>query len=251
MTDSFTPSSSEPAEPTVFRDRRRVDPETGQVRRGARAEPTPEPEAEEPFAELDGPADEDGGLPVEADPSVPAGGPAPREQPGDEQPGDEHVRGEQSTADAAALSGAAESLAAERLADLQRLQAEYVNYRRRVERDAAANRELALAAVLESLLPVLDDIALARQHGDLASGPFAAIADKLQAATARLGLESYGEPGEVFDPARHDALMQSVDEGAPAGSEPVVGQVLQPGYRMTGASGRTLRAARVAVVSPA
>ena len=242
MTDSFTPSSSEPVEPTVFRDRRRIDPETGKVRRGAQAgpghaaPPTPEPEAEEPFAEVDGPADEDGGLPVEADPSVPAGGSAPEEQ---------------SPSDAEALSGAAESLAAERLGDLQRLQAEYVNYRRRVERDAAATRELALAAVLESLLPVLDDIALARQHGDLDSGPFAAIADKLAAATARLGLESYGEAGEVFDPAVHDALMQSVDEGAPAGSDPVVGQVLAPGYRMTGASGRTLRAARVAVVSPA
>lgn len=220
MSDSFTPSSSEPADPTVFRG----------PRRGERA--APEPSAEAPSAEAG--AFGEGDLPDDAPVQDGDGSTAP-----------------ESPADAAALSGAAEALAAERLGDLQRLQAEYVNYRRRVERDAAATRELALAAVLEALLPVLDDIALARQHGDLDAGPFSAIADKLAATTARLGLESYGEPGEVFDPALHDALMQSVDDGAPAGSDPVVGQVLQPGYRMTGASGRTLRAARVAVVSPA
>lgn len=215
MSDSFTPSSSEPADPTVFRD----------PRRGERTTPEPEvPSAEAGVGE--------GDLP-DAAPAQDGDAPAP-----------------ESPADAAALSGAAEALAAERLGDLQRLQAEYVNYRRRVERDAAATRELALATVLEAILPVLDDIALARQHGDLA-GPFSAIAEKLEASTARLGLESYGAAGEVFDPAVHDALLQSVDEGAPAGSDPVVGQVLQPGYRMTGASGRTLRAARVSVVSPA
>ena len=245
MTDSFTPSSEEPVEPTVFRDRRRIDPETGAVRRDARADAPAE--AAPP---ADGPAGPTGQGAADAgvDPApASAGSDDPQDAPA---PGGT-AQDEQSPSDAEALSGAAESLAAERLGDLQRLQAEYVNYRRRVERDAAATRELALAAVLESLLPVLDDIALARAHGDLASGPFAAIADKLAAATTRLGLEAYGEAGEVFDPAVHDALMQSVDEGAPAGSDPVVGQVLQPGYRMTGASGRTLRAARVAVVSPA
>lgn len=237
MSDSFTPSSSEPAEPTVFRGRRRVDPETGQVRGVSRA--APEAASSDADGQADG-VDAVDGSDVEADAQDgPSTGPS-----GDGPAAD-------SPADAAALSGAAEALAAERLGDLQRLQAEYVNYRRRVERDAAATRELAVAAVLEALLPVLDDIAMARQHGDLAPGPFSAISEKLQAVTARLGLESYGEAGEVFDPALHDALMQSVDDGAPAGSDPVVGQVLQPGYRMTGASGRTLRAARVAVVSPA
>ncbi len=233
MTDSFTPSSNEPAEPTVFRDRRRVDPETGKVRAPQGESQTPEPEDEAPVAPIDGPSDDDAAsAPVEAEPN-PAG---VNEGPG----GDDSL-----------MADAAEALAAERLVDLQRLQAEYVNYRRRVERDQAATRELAVAAVLEQLLPVLDDIGLARQHGDLGEGPFAAIAGKLEAATARLGLEAYGAAGEEFDPAVHEAFMASTDESMVAGSPSVVNQVLQPGYRMTGASKRTLRPARVAVASPA
>ncbi len=87
-----------------------------------------------------------------------------------------------SASDAEALQSAAELLAAERLADLQRLQAEYVNYRRRVERDRSVARDSAVASVLEGLLGVLDDIELARQHGDLESGPFSAIAEKLESS---------------------------------------------------------------------
>ena len=92
------------------------------------------------------------------------------------------------------------ALADERLADLQRLQAEYVNYRRRVERDRDVARENAVAGVLEALLPVLDDLHLARQHGDLEGGPFAAIADKLETIARPLGLSRFGEAGEAFDP---------------------------------------------------
>lgn len=236
MTDSFTPSSNEPAEPTVFRDRRRIDPETGKVRAPQGESQTPDPEDEAPVAPLDGPADDvdPASAPVEADPDADPDG------VGGSPSGDDSLMAE-----------AAEALAAERLVDLQRLQAEYVNYRRRVERDQAATRELAVAAVLEQLLPVLDDIGLARQHGDLGEGPFAAIAGKLEAATSRLGLESYGAAGEEFDPAVHEAFMASTDESMAAGSPSVVNQVLQPGYRMTGASARTLRPARVAVASPA
>ena len=226
MTDSFTPSGSsgsagDPAEESVegvpvIRDRRRLDPQTGQVREPAPAEAHAAPAA-----------------PESVDPGTAGEGPAPSES------------------DTAALLSAAEQLAADRFGDLQRLQAEYVNYRRRVDRDRDAVREGALAAVLEGLLPVLDDIALARQHGDLDTGPFAAIAEKLEAALSRLGLERYGASGEVFDPAVHEALMHGVDESADPGAGTVVTQVLQPGYRMTGAPGRVLRAARVAVVSPA
>jgi molecular chaperone GrpE len=140
-----------------------------------------------------------------------------------------------------------ELLAAERLADLQRLQAEYANYRKRVDRDRAMIRDLAVAAVIESLLPVLDDIHLARQHGDLEAGPLASIADKLEATLAKYGVERFGEPGAAFDPAVHDALMH-VDEELAEGTEvtTVVG-VLQPGYRI---GDRVVRPARVSVADP-
>jgi molecular chaperone GrpE len=140
-----------------------------------------------------------------------------------------------------------ELLAAERLADLQRLQAEYANYRKRVDRDRSMARDLAVASVIESLLPVLDDIHLARQHGDLESGPLASIADKLETTLGKYGVERFGEPGAAFDPAVHDALMH-VDEELAEGTEvtTVVG-VLQPGYRI---GDRVVRPARVSVADP-
>lgn len=229
MTDSFTPSNPPDGEEAhegapVIRDRRRLDPVTGQVRAPS------------------GPA---------ATGAEPARGPAG--SPGGDPAGLSDADAAASAADeldATALLSAAEALAADRLGDLQRVQAEYVNYRRRVDRDREAVREGAVTAALEGLLPVLDDIHLARQHGDLDAGPFAAIAEKLEAALGRLGLERYGEVGEVFDPAVHEALMHGVDESG-AATETVVTQVLQPGYRMSGATSRVVRAARVAVVSPA
>jgi len=139
-------------------------------------------------------------------------------------------------------------LAAERLDDLKRLQAEYVNYRKRVERDRDVARELAVGGVLESLLPVLDDIHLARQHGDLDDGPFAAIADKLESTLARYGLERFGEVGEPFDPAVHEALMHTQADLGEGVDVTTVTQVLQPGYRQ---GERVIRAARVAVADPA
>ncbi len=138
-------------------------------------------------------------------------------------------------------------LAAERLADLQRLQAEYVNYRKRVERDRDVARESAVASVLEALLPVMDDVHLARQHGDLEGGPFAAIADKLETVLGRAGLQRFGEPGEAFDPAVHEALMHTQAELAEGTDVTTVVQVLQPGYKV---GDRVLRAARVAVADP-
>jgi molecular chaperone GrpE len=138
------------------------------------------------------------------------------------------------------------SRVAELTADLQRVSAEYANYRKRVERDRVAVVEMATAGLLNGLLPVLDDIDRARQHGDL-TGAFAAVADSLEQLTTKLGLEQFGEPGEPFDPAVHEALMQA--EADPSASVATCAAVLQKGYRLTG--GRVLRPARVSVAEPA
>ena len=145
------------------------------------------------------------------------------------------------------------ALAAQRLDDLQRLNAEYVNYKRRVDRDRASVQERAVRDVLESVLPVLDDIQAARDHGDLVEGPFAAIADKLEATLAKYGLVRFGAKGEEFDPMMHEALMHAPwpegDDDLPADAlSTTVVTVLQPGYR---AGEQVLRPARVAVADPA
>ena len=210
-----TPDGEAPTGPVV-RDRRRLDPETGQVRTGT-----------SPVTDGDL-----GGVDAAEQSSTEVGAGTPA--------GESSIELE-----------AARGLAEERLADLQRLQAEYVNYRRRVERDRDVARENAVAGVLEALLPVLDDVHLARQHGDLESGPFAAIADKLESVLTRFGLSRFGEPGETFDPMVHEALMHTEAELAEGTTETTVVQVLQPGYRQTTGSGdKVLRAARVAVADP-
>ena len=134
-------------------------------------------------------------------------------------------------------------LAEQRLGDLQRERADFVNYRRRVERDREVAGLEARTAVLQALLPVLDDIEGARVHGDL-TGPFAAVADKLDGVLGRLGLEAFGEAGEPFDPMLHEALLQDADTQV---DQPTCTQVLQRGYR---SGDRVLRPARVAVASP-
>lgn len=144
------------------------------------------------------------------------------------------------------------ALAAQRLDDLQRLNAEYVNYKRRVDRDRASVQERAVRDVLETVLPVLDDIHLAREHGDLTDGPFAAIADKLEGSLGKFGLVRFGAVGEVFDPMHHEALMHAAWDASNPGlptdaTATTVVQVLQPGYR-TG--DQVLRPARVAVADP-
>ncbi|MEI2765203.1 MAG: nucleotide exchange factor GrpE [Dermatophilaceae bacterium] len=139
------------------------------------------------------------------------------------------------------------ALAAERLEDLRRLQAEYVNYKKRVDRDRAVARELGISHVLESMLPVLDEIHLAREHGDLADGPAATIVDKLEAVLARLGIERFGLVGEDFDPAVHEALMHLAADLHPDATTTTVVKVLQPGYRL---GERVVRPARVAVADP-
>jgi molecular chaperone GrpE len=132
---------------------------------------------------------------------------------------------------------------AERTADLQRLQAEYANYRRRVERDREAVRVQAVASVLTSLLPVLDDLGRAREHGELEGG-FKSVGEALEATVEKLGLIRFGEPGEPFDPAVHEALTHTHSDDV---TEPTAVQVFQPGYRI---GDRVVRPARVAVADP-
>lgn len=194
----------------VIRDRRRLDPETGKVRAAYAAHADP----------------------ASATASATATASSSESAPPDAS---------------AEKIGALQALVDERVSDLQRLQAEYVNYRRRVDRDRDVARDVAVAGVLEALLPVLDDVHLARQHGDLEDGPFAAIADKLESILARYGLERYGQPGETFDPTVHEALIHTQAELAEGTTDTTVVQVLQPGYR---AGSRILRAARVAVADP-
>jgi molecular chaperone GrpE len=129
-------------------------------------------------------------------------------------------------------------------ADLQRLQAEYANYRKRVERDRAVAHESAIGAVLTELLALLDDVDRAEQHGELTGG-FKAVADQLNSITSRIGLEKYGTAGEAFDPQIHEALMH--DESADV-SVATATKILQPGYKY---KERILRPARVAVTDPA
>ncbi|MDX3226660.1 nucleotide exchange factor GrpE [Streptomyces sp. ME19-01-6] len=131
----------------------------------------------------------------------------------------------------------------ERTADLQRLQAEYQNYRRRVERDRVTVKEIAVANLLTELLPVLDDIGRARDHGELVGG-FKSVAESLEAVAGKMGLQQFGTEGEPFDPLVHEALMHSY---APDVTETTCVQILQPGYRI---GERTIRPARVAVAEP-
>ena len=113
----------------------------------------------------------------------------------------------------------------ERTADLQRLQAEYQNYRRRVERDRITVKEIAIANLLTELLPVLDDIGRARDHGELVGG-FKSVAESLETVAAKMGLQQFGKEGEPFDPTIHEALMHSY---APDVTETTCVAILQPG----------------------
>lgn len=143
--------------------------------------------------------------------------------------------------DAALL--AAQSEAAAHLDALQRERASFTNYRNRSLRDQEAARVKGVEDVLAALLPVLDDIDRARQHGEL-DGPFVAISDKLDASLAKFGIERYGVVGEEFDPTVHEALMHQVD---PEAASATVNMVIEPGYRI---GEKIVRAARVSVVGP-
>lgn len=127
--------------------------------------------------------------------------------------------------------------------DLQRLQAEYQNYRKRVDRDRALTNELAVAAILVELLPVLDDLDRAREHGELEGG-FKSVAEQIERTVEKLGLVKFGEAGAPFDPQIHEALMHLTSADV---KEATASQILQPGYKL---KDRVLRPARVAVTDP-
>ena len=131
----------------------------------------------------------------------------------------------------------------ERTHDLQRITAEYANYRKRVDRDRGAAAEQTTGAVLTALLPVLDDIDRAREHGDLV-GPFASVAESLTAVSGKLGLAAFGEKGDPFDPNRHEAVAHQTSADV---AEPTCIEVMRRGYTL---GERLLRPALVAVADP-
>lgn len=129
--------------------------------------------------------------------------------------------------------------------DLQRLQADFVNYKTRVERDRGVERQFAVAETVKAFLPALDDIWRAENHGDIAEGtPMAAVAQKLRSAGEKLGLVAFGDKGEKFDPEHHDALVQTPNQEV---QEATVADVIEKGYRI---GERMLRPAKVAVFVP-
>jgi molecular chaperone GrpE len=188
-------SEANPHEQVTVTDKRRIDPETGEVRHAAA-----------------------GAAPAGAAPD--AGGPVD-----------------------AAPNAANDAKVAELTADLQRVQADYANYRKRALRDQEASSERAKAAVVTQLLGVLDDLERARSHGDLDSGPMKSVADKLTGVLTGLGLVAFGAEGDDFDPALHEAVQHEGDGGE--GSKPVIGNVMRQGYKL---GEQVLRHALVGVV---
>ncbi|MGN7860090.1 nucleotide exchange factor GrpE [Microbacterium sp. 22303] len=145
-------------------------------------------------------------------------------------------------AEDAALADAEHTL----LVDLKRLQAEYANYRRRTEEQRGVEIQRAKGEAAKGLIPVLDDLDRAAQHGDLQEGtPFAAIADKVRSVVERLGVVSYGEKGDEFDPQQHEAIFQQPTPGV---QKAVVLEVVEVGYRLGDVE---LRPAKVVVAVPA
>ncbi|WP_405218971.1 nucleotide exchange factor GrpE [Agrococcus sp. Ld7] len=226
-------------EPRV-NDKRRIDPVTGEPR--------------EPASAGSGAA----GLAGEAgagDQTASTDAPAPATDGGDGAGEAAALDDQLSAEDRALLEGEAAAVDAERAAleaksaaqldELQRLRAEYVNYRNRVERERAGDREATTASVITSLLPALDDLDLADKHGDLAEGPLAIVAAKLRGSFEALGVVRLGEIGEPFDIDKHEAVAQLPN---PEVTETVVADVIQTGYRV---GERVLRAAKVAVFAPA
>jgi len=226
----------------IIRDLRRIDPRTGQVRN---------PETDAPATAGRGPGKP--ARPGKHSVSKPGAAPGAPEATGPQEPAAAAGSGEGPAGGGAPGPGAAEPAGApeselaarlaERTADLQRVSAEYANYRKRVDRDRMVVREQALASVLVALLPVLDDIGRAREHGEL-SGGFKSVAESLESTVTKLGLVSFGTEGEPFDPNVHEALAHSYSTSV---TEPTCVQILQPGYKV---GERIVRPARVAVAEP-
>jgi molecular chaperone GrpE len=221
-------------EEPVIRDKRRIDPETGEVRKpeGVGGQPAP------------------GAGPESADAAGTAGAPGPEapaseaSNPADSADVDEDVLTVDDILNAAQAE--VEDPTAEHLADLKRVTAEYANYRKRTEANREVERERAVGAAVAVLLPVLDDLDRAEKHGDLEGDtPFATIAAKLRASVEKLGLTPFGEVGEPFDPQRHEAIFQQHSDEVDTDT---VADVVETGYTL---GGILLRAAKVVVKTPA
>jgi molecular chaperone GrpE len=229
--------NSTPDEPVV-NDKRRIDPETGELR--------PEPAAPSEDGGTADVTDPDELIEAEApDVEVPAGAEAPEGAAA--AAAEMAAEGEAealSADDEAILDEASRDLVADMRQDMLRAQAELVNFRRRVERDREANREAVVAEVVRSLLPALDDLARAEQHGDLTEGPMVIVAQKIRGGLDKFGLVQVGEKGEVFDPTMHDALVQLPSADVTVNT---VADVIEPGYKI---GDRVIRAAKVAVHTP-
>lgn len=187
-------------EPVTVTDKRRIDPRTGEIRESA------------------------SGGQERSDPGY-ASGPAP---------------GGPAPEASAPAGGELADKVAELTSDLQRVQADFANYRKRALRDQQVAGERAKAVVVSQLLTVLDDLDRARSHGDLDAGPLKSVADKLTSALTGLGLTAFGAEGDEFDPSLHEAVQH---EGE--GSKPVVGNVMRQGYKL---GDQVLRHALVGVV---
>lgn len=186
-----------------------------------------------------------GGEGSEAQASGPASQDGAANDPADELTIDD-ILGATQNADAAAEDAMLADLESALLQDLKRLQAEYANYRRRTEEQREVEIERAKGAAAKGLLPVLDDLDRAEKHGDLEEGtPFAAIAEKVRAIVARMGVETYGAAGEEFDPQQHEAIFQQPTPGV---TIPTILEVVETGYRL---GSTELRPAKVVVAVPA
>ncbi len=241
MVDDDT-QNAEVGEP-VIRDNRKIDPETGEARTstGSRAGSAQPPVAENEVTEgevtegdeLEG--DELEGMIAAEDADVETSSTAGVPE------GAEEI----SAADRALLADAEVDLVAEMRNSMLRAQAELVNFRNRVERDRAANREIVIAEVIRALLPAMDDLTRADKHGDLEGSPLAMVSQKLRAGFEKYGLREVGVVGEAFDPNFHEALVQLP---SPDVTVNTVADVIEPGYAL---GERLLRAAKVAVHTPA
>ncbi|WP_298182530.1 nucleotide exchange factor GrpE [Saccharomonospora sp.] len=224
MTEHQAERDERQEEPVVVRDRRKIDPETGELRQERNGAAGESEEAQEvPAAEAS-----------QADTSGPG---ATSAAEGAEAT--ESTEGDGSAENAAAVQELQKQLD-ERTADLQRVQAEYANYRRRVDREREEMAVGGKAALLNELLPLLDDLERAEAHGDL-TGAFKAVADKLVGVLEKTGLEPFGKEGDPFDPSVHEAVQHST---SPDVDGPTVTTVLRRGYRF---GERVLRAALVGV----
>lgn len=215
----------------VIRDKRRVDPETGDVRAAnsaaadssaaAEGQPGDNADAAEETVEASNDDEQSTKAATDAD-------------------------SELSAEDQRLLDDASRDLVSDMRDQMLRAQAELVNFRTRVERDRVANREAVIADVIRSMLPALDDLDRADKHGDLVEGSsLALVSQKLQSSFERFGLRKIGEKGELFDPAFHEAVVHMSD---PEASENTIADVIEPGYIL---GERVVRAAKVAVSGPA